>query len=103
MKIQCGPVAACLFLAMVSTNSAVASNPPPPRSVTEVCEENYRQSSANSTCENESFSEKQYGNCKIAANCKESEYVNVFTTITLNPDVASRLVNCTGRLKLDNC
>ncbi len=90
-----------LILATMTANLAMSSStPPPPKSATEVCAENYETSSANSTCWNEAFNDANYGDCRISANCSESEISNVYSTITLNPDDASSVQNCSGRLKL---
>ena len=90
-----------VVLLTLSTNPAISgTSPPPPKSVAETCEDNYETSSANSTCWNEGFREVNYGECRIGANCRKSEYVNVYTTIDLDPDNAGSVVNCNGRLKL---
>ena len=88
-------------LAAISANPAISGTPPPPpKSVAEICEENFETSSANSTCWNEGFREANDGECRIAANCRQSEFMNVFSTITLDPANAGSVVNCNGRLKL---
>lgn len=78
----------------------VADDPPP---VTESCRSNYEQSSASRTCSNEEFTKVMNYQCRINATCRVNNNETRRTWKTLDPADASRLVNCSGWLKVGNC
>ncbi len=91
-------------LVVLAANPAISgSPPPPPKTIPEICEENYRQSSADATCSGERFKKKNYSDCQISATCIKDPSATTWSAITVDPANASSVVNCNGSLRLDNC
>ena len=78
----------------------VADDPPP---VTEACQSEYEKSSASRTCSNEKFTKVMNYQCRVNATCRANANETRKTWKVLDPREASRLVNCSGWLKVGSC
>ena len=78
----------------------VADDPPP---VTEACQSEYGKSSASRTCSNETFTKVMNYQCRVNATCRVNANETRKTWKVLDPREASRLVNCSGWLKVGHC
>ena len=74
---------------------------PPP--IAEACRSNYERSSASNSCSNETFTKVMNYQCRINATCRANANETRKTWKVLEPDDASRLVNCSGWLKVGSC
>ncbi len=83
-----------------SLSSKVADDPPP---VAEACRSNYEQSAASRTCSAETFTKVMNYQCRVNATCRVNDQETRKTWKVLEPGDASRLVNCSGWLKVGSC
>ena len=94
-----------LFITLIATTTVFAgsSTPQKQKTVVEECTENWRKSSADNTCSNESIVKVLNNRCRITADCNISSGGTGSTWKTVDRDEADQLVNCNGTLKLNNC
>jgi len=98
------PTMVFLFIALNATTTALASSDPPPqKTVIQACTESWANSSADSTCSNETFTKVLNYRCRVNASCQTDSGGTSSTWKTVERDDADRLVNCNGTLRLDNC